>query len=343
MGNNFSFNKMDNNSSINKMDNNSFIFIKYKNALIKLEISLEDTLVQLKKKIYESLQIQESIQILFFNGKELFYPYSLEEYKIKNKDTINLIEDIEENKVIIKILRYFCKFHISLDLNKNNYSIGEIKQIITEKTFIPVYRLQIFFGEEEIIDDQKTINECNSIFSFHINDNHKEIDFINIEIIDCNTNKNFEINVDLYGDLHAQIKERINYKSFYLTYQKSFYITKISTDHTLLSQLRLFSDYHFGKKIKLELYNIEEGSGGMLIFVRVLTGKTVTLCVNPSDKISSIQLRILDASGLLLDEQRFIFAGKQLELNRTFSDYNIQPESTLHLVLRLRGGFLKYD
>jgi hypothetical protein len=50
MGNNFSFSKMDNNSSINKMDNNSFIFIKYKNALIKLEISLEDTLVQLKKK-----------------------------------------------------------------------------------------------------------------------------------------------------------------------------------------------------------------------------------------------------------------------------------------------------
>lgn len=150
MGNNFSFSKMDNNSSINKMDNNSFIFIKYKNALIKLEISLEDTLVQLKKKIYESLQIQESIQILFFNGKELFYPYSLEEYKIKNKDTINLIEDIEENKVIIEILRYFCKFHISLDLNKNNYSIGEIKQIISEKLLFLYIDYKYFLGKKKL-------------------------------------------------------------------------------------------------------------------------------------------------------------------------------------------------
>ena len=81
----------------------------------------------------------------------------------------------------------------------------------------------------------------------------------------------------------------------------------------------------------------------MLIFVRVLTGKTVTLYVNPSDKISSIQLRILDESGVLPDDQRFIYSGKQLELIRTFADYNIQRESMLHLVLRLRGGFLKYD
>ena len=79
----------------------------------------------------------------------------------------------------------------------------------------------------------------------------------------------------------------------------------------------------------------------MLIFVKVLTGKTVTLYVNPSDKISSIQLRILDESGVLPDDQRFIYSGKQLELNRTFNDYKIQRESMLHLVLRLRGGFLK--
>ena len=141
--------------------------------------------------------------------------------------------------------------------------------------------------------------------------------------------------------MHAQIKERINYKSFYLTYQKSFYITKIYSYYSFRTQLRLFSDYHFGKKIQLELYNIEEKESGMQIFFKESTGETITLRVNPSDKISSIQLRILDASGLLPDDQRFIFSGKQLELNRTFYDYNIQKESTLHLVGRLRGGFLK--
>ena len=65
MGNKSSTNKMDNNSSIIKIDNNTYVYIKYKNALIKLEISLEDSVYQLKEKIYESLQIQESIQILF--------------------------------------------------------------------------------------------------------------------------------------------------------------------------------------------------------------------------------------------------------------------------------------
>ena len=120
-----------------------------------------------------------------------------------------------------------------------------------------------------------------------------------------------------------------------------FYITKIYSCYSFPSQLRLFSDYHFGKKIQLELYNIEKKESGMQIFIELLTGKTVTLIVNQSDKISSIQLRILDASGLLPDDQRFIFSGKQLELNRTFYDYNIQKESTLHLVGSLRGRFLK--
>ena len=229
-----------------------------------------------------------------------------------------------------------------MDLNKNNYSIGEIKQIISEETFIPVYRLQIFFGKEEIIYNQKTINEFNSDFSFHINDNHKEIDFINIEIIDCNTNKNFKINVDLYGDLYAQLKKRINYKYFCLIYQKNFYITEIYKYHTFLSQLRLFSDYHFGEKIQLELYNLEEVRGEMQIFVKFIDS-IVTLDVNSSDKISTIQLRMYYKTGILPYDQRFVFAGRLLELNRTFSDYDIKKESSIYMVLRLRGGFLKYD
>ena len=72
MGNNFSFNKMDNNSSINKMDNNSFIFIKYKNALIKLEISLEDTLVQLKKKYMNHYRFKNLFKFFFLMVKNFF-------------------------------------------------------------------------------------------------------------------------------------------------------------------------------------------------------------------------------------------------------------------------------
>ena len=230
-----------------------------------------------------------------------------------------------------QVLNYFSTKEIKLDLQKTSYTIDEFKQLIADQLFIPKHRVKLLFDDEEK-DNNQIINdiECEK-FELGINSEPQENDKVDIEVVDCRRQveqkENFELKVDLYGDLLEQIcdlKNIIN-SGLYLMYQDTF------SDY----KYKMFADHHSGQKIKVELYDVEK-DGNMELYIKTLTGNTITLNVDQYEHVGYLKTRIFEKEQIPVGQQKLVFAGKLLEDNKTLENYNIEKECTIQLFLKLK-------